>query len=744
MIQDAARTSLPTAFLLSLLVLTGCAEDELPTAPATDRPAPIDMSGAASVTVLEVLELETLGGELSEASDVNDLDWIVGMSSTDGGYHATLWQAGVVRDLTVEAGFTRATAVSNTGWLAGVAGNEAIRWNESAGPPELLGVPGSLSDSWAIAVNNAGHIAGGGLASVFRPLKWTDHWHSWQVEGGGEDINDADRMVGWARVDGWGTAVVWAWDDWMVPLGTLGGDPESIALGINNLIPAQIVGASISESGSHPRAFIRNDGTMTELHALSGAGGWGEANDINEAGYVVGASQAVAGGPLRATLWTPEGEAVDLGGLGDGTEDRIAYAINNKGTVVGISWISGEAHATVWHVDIPEPSPNVLDTDGDGIVDAVDTDPLTPSDAFSDEGVGGSTTGWITERGYQYPRVTDEPDPLGIRIKTYARGSWRATVSHCDDHAIVWYGPGSEAIVTCGSVDIKAIAATVDILLIAWNDASAWVDMLPAGNGLSFDPEAATITAYASNTVDLLIFTELGDVFLKPGETIQITESQPPTENQPPVADAGSDQTVECTGNSEAEITLDGSASSDPDGDVLTYTWRLDGEVIGQPTTDPTAQVTLGLGTHTIELIVEDGNGGSDTDEVEVTVEDTQAPTIAMTVDPAELWPPNHKMVLVAAGVSASDACCDVMLAVDVVSNEPEDGTGDGSTDPDWQVVDLGDGTFDVYVRAERAGGGDGRVYTITATASDSEGNATTSAGTVTVPHDRGGKKGKG
>ncbi len=113
-------------------------------------------------------------------------------------------------------------------------------------------------------------------------------------------------------------------------------------------------------------------------------------------------------------------------------------------------------------------------------------------------------------------------------------------------------------------------------------------------------------------------------------------------------------------------------------------------------------------------------------------------PTINLSVSPTELWPPNHKMVLVASGVSATSSCGGLTsFNVTVSSDEPVNGLGDGDTEPDWQVVDNSDGTFDVWLRAERSGTGDGRVYTITATATEAFGGATETA-TVTVAHDGG------
>src|SRR5213593_871906 len=100
--------------------------------------------------------------------------------------------------------------------------------------------------------------------------------------------------------------------------------------------------------------------------------------------------------------------------------------------------------------------------------------------------------------------------------------------------------------------------------------------------------------------------------------------------NLPPVADAGPDRTVECTAASGATVTLNGTASSDPDGDPLTFTWTNSfGTVLGQ-----TPQVTLPLGAHTITLTVDDGKGGSASDTVKITVADTKPPTVTAALTP--------------------------------------------------------------------------------------------------------------
>jgi hypothetical protein len=130
---------------------------------------------------------------------------------------------------------------------------------------------------------------------------------------------------------------------------------------------------------------------------------------------------------------------------------------------------------------------------------------------------------------------------------------------------------------------------------------------------------------------------------------------------------------------------------------------------------------------------------GNKTEKVQtITVKDTIPPTISnISADPAYLWPPNHKMVTVTINYDVADNCSDqahITKQLSIVSNEPINGLGDGDTEPiDYEVV--GTEAHTVRLRAERAGNGDGRIYTIYITATDDCGNSTTDSAKVYVVH---------
>ena len=94
------------------------------------------------------------------------------------------------------------------------------------------------------------------------------------------------------------------------------------------------------------------------------------------------------------------------------------------------------------------------------------------------------------------------------------------------------------------------------------------------------------------------------------------------------------------------------------------------------------------------------------------------------------LWPANHEMTDVTVDYSTTNNCGPVTCTLSVASNEPINGTGDGDSAPDWEIIDE----HHLRLRAERAGNGSGRVYTITITCSDRSGSSVSRTVTVTVP----------
>ena len=229
--------------------------------------------------------------------------------------------------------------------------------------------------------------------------------------------------------------------------------------------------------------------------------------------------------------------------------------------------------------------------------------------------------------------------------------------------------------------------------------------------------------------------------------------------NETPFADAGPDQTVECMGEL-TEVSLDGTGSSDPDGDALGYEWSLpEGSTasIDDPAS-PTPTGSFPLGPTLVTLVVTDGAGGFDVDDVLITVVDTVPPVLVATTDKIVLWPPNHQMHDVLMRVEITDCAWDTGTAITawVSSSEPDDGAGDGSYtgDVDGQdgfaapvPVDLvftGEPEPGVYLyegmvslRAERDGSESSRVYSIVCDIEDLGGNMSTASCVVVVPHDR-------
>ena len=164
-----------------------------------------------------------------------------------------------------------------------------------------------------------------------------------------------------------------------------------------------------------------------------------------------------------------------------------------------------------------------------------------------------------------------------------------------------------------------------DTLTYAWRQTGGTPDVTLTGA----DTASATFTApsdLAANAV--LTFTlTVSDGISSDTDTVTVTVTS--GANTAPTANAGADQTV----GSGALVTLDGSGSSDPENQTLTYAWSqtagdtvtLSSTAAASPTfTAPTVQASATL---TFSLTVTDPGGLTATDTVDITVQANTAPT---------------------------------------------------------------------------------------------------------------------
>jgi cytochrome c peroxidase len=234
---------------------------------------------------------------------------------------------------------------------------------------------------------------------------------------------------------------------------------------------------------------------------------------------------------------------------------------------------------------------------------------------------------------------------------------------------------------------------------------------------------------------------ELGDLGLTDSEENAIVafmktlSDETAGDTMPPSISCPADTTIECSQSPDPAVTGSASATDTCDSSVaITFADSISPGTCSEETTISRTWTATDAG----------GNSSSCVQTIEVA--DTTPPLIeSLTVSPDVLWPPNHKLIPVTVSVNASDNCLSSPTAslVSIRMNEGDetntfdpsyDSTvGEGHTNSDIQVDENGN----IYLRAERSGSGNGRIYTITYSVNDSCGNSSLADVTVTVPHNQ-------
>jgi hypothetical protein len=160
---------------------------------------------------------------------------------------------------------------------------------------------------------------------------------------------------------------------------------------------------------------------------------------------------------------------------------------------------------------------------------------------------------------------------------------------------------------------------------------SAPILSFPVGNTTSASLTLAQLQTLVASSHSIKWAVE-GSNSSDPATGPYLGENRAITVNRPPVANAGPDQpAVECASHTTTAVQLNGTGSSDPDGDPLTYTWSAPGVTFNNNhSATPIGQFPMG--TTVATLSVSDGLQ-SDTNQVSITVVDTTPPVITCPND---------------------------------------------------------------------------------------------------------------
>ncbi|HTL58482.1 MAG TPA: PKD domain-containing protein [Candidatus Limnocylindrales bacterium] len=394
-------------------------------------------------------------------------------------------------------------------------------------------------------------------------------------------------------------------------LGTLGGN-VSIGYAMNSA--GTVVGQADLASGTH--AFLYNGGVLNDLKTLGGS--YSSAAAINDAGQVVGESYTTNDvGPIAFLYAT--GPMVSLGTLGSNYSS--AFALNNAGIVVGESGLSnGDIHGFVYAggsmSDLTTLGGNyssafaVNDAGlivGESSVANGDTHAFVYSGgSMTDLGTfGGSySSAFVVNTNSQVAGVANTTNDEQTRGFLYDHGTRTDLGTLGGGYSSVW------ALNNLGQVVGNSALANGTQHAFLWRNGSM-VDLnslLPANSG--WELLSAQFINDAGRIVGFGLY----------GGSSQWFVMDLGGGNSSPVAVAGPNQTVDC----QAQVTLNGSGSSDPGNGPLTFEWSMGGAVLGN---DAVLTTSLPLGTNVVTLTVTDVCGASNQANVVVTVVDTTPPT---------------------------------------------------------------------------------------------------------------------
>jgi hypothetical protein len=315
--------------------------------------------------------------------------------------------------------------------------------------------------------------------------------------------------------------------------------------------------------------------------------------------------------------------------------------------------------------------------------------------------------------------LTFRPDELGdfiiqLIVNDGVASSTPSTVTISTNDVAPVAQPGSAQTVTVGQTVTLDGTGSIDsdgqALTYSWS-----ITTKPTGSNAAFAGAASAHPTFIADLPgDYVVQLVVNDGFLSSAPaTVHISSN-----DVPPVANPGQAQSVPAG----STVQLDGSASTDSDGQALTYSWAILSQpsganaVLSSTTVANPTFVANAVGTYVVQLMVNDGFLSS------------QPATVSVTATPVNQAPvvtagPNQTITLPTNSTTLNGSATD-------------DGLPNGTLTIQWSVVSKPSGSTVTFSSPQSAVSGvtfsGAGVYVLQLSASDSQ-LSTTSTTTVTV-----------
>lgn len=237
----------------------------------------------------------------------------------------------------------------------------------------------------------------------------------------------------------------------------------------------------------------------------------------------------------------------------------------------------------------------------------------------------GTHWSWVVVDAANSVVAMSTANPMSVTLP--AAGDYRAVLDATDDdpeltapaHAETTFHVYAQPVADFSSVQLAG--NLVQFLDTSTGEPTSWTWTFPGGTFKGRTPPAQALPV-GTSSVSLEV--------TNPGGSH--TTSRPVTVNGPPVTDLN---ILSSPAAIDSPVLLDASRSTDPNQDLLTFSWDLDGNGVYGDATGALQTVSYPEpGRYRVGVQVSDGYGATSTAEAAITVLVDQAPSVSFANDP--------------------------------------------------------------------------------------------------------------